>query len=74
MAINLPNERTILMPKYEVYAIFNASKYLGTVEADNADDAAEKLAEEAYVSICHQCSNEIEIGDCNLIEAQLVKE
>ena len=60
------------MPKFSVYAHYWASKHLGEVEAETADEA-EALADKdgaSYASLCHQCSHEIDIGDCYKIEAE----
>ena len=49
--------------KYEVAVPFDACRYV-IVEADSPEEAAEKAENEAgHVSICHQCTDEIEIGD-----------
>jgi len=49
--------------KWEIYGLIRGSKYLGTVEAETEEEAKRKaykeLAEELYVSVCHQCSNEV---------------
>lgn len=48
------------MPKFRVYGIVKATKYIGEFEADTKEDA-ERMAwnsGEAYVSLCHQCSDE----------------
>lgn len=54
------------MPKYLVYAKVVGSKFIGTFEADTSEKAI-KLAEnsdEAYVSLCHQCSSKCEDPEC----------
>lgn len=48
------------MPKYRVYGVITATKYLGEFEAENEEQAEEMASKVAYVSICHQCSREIE--------------
>lgn len=50
------------MSTYRCYAVVTGSKYLGTVEADTAEEAQEKALEldSAYISLCHQCSHQIE--------------
>ena len=52
------------MTKYYVTVIFDASKQI-EVEADSPEDAAQKAYEsdECYVSLCHRCSHEIDMGD-----------
>jgi len=63
------------MPKFNVYAIYTASKSLGEFEADTKE-AAIAMAEESgdvFASICHQCSREIEIGDYHDLEAEEIQ-
>ena len=45
-----------------MYGIVRGSKYLGTVEAETAEEAKEKVynSGKAYVSLCNQCSEECE--------------
>lgn len=52
------------MPKFRVYAIYTASKFLGEIEAETKG-AAEELAwkMDYYVGLCHQCANEVELND-----------
>jgi hypothetical protein len=52
--------------KYSVWGSYYASKYLGEVEADTKEEALEKAETEDldyYVTLCHQCSDEVEVGD-----------
>ena len=57
--------------KYSIVALYGASKYLGTVEAESAEEAKAKGEEmETYVSLCHQCAGEIDLGDCYDIVAE----
>ena len=51
-----------------------ASKYIGVFESENAKSAIEKAEERGdyYVSICHQCAREIEIGDVYEFDADEV--
>lgn len=61
------------MPKYRVYGIFTASKFIGEFEADTPE-AAENLAAESgnnYASLCHQCVDQIELNDCSASEFQV---
>jgi hypothetical protein len=48
--------------KYAVYGKVRASKFLGTFEAESAEKAIEMAlnSDAAYVSVCHQCSRDIE--------------
>ena len=55
------------MAKYCVYGLVAASVVLGEYEADS-ENAAIRLAEEDpdadwYPTICHQCSDVVEVGD-----------
>lgn len=50
------------MPEYTVIIRYDASQATD-VEADTAEEAANKVAQECGVSICHQCSRELEVGD-----------
>ncbi len=62
------------MPKFALYAMFTASKSLGEFVAET-EARAIAMAEESgelYVSICHQCAREIDLGDCYEIQAEEV--
>ena len=51
------------MHKYSVSVIFDASKCVD-VEAESPEQAAGMAYDEAgYVGLCHQCSDEVEMGD-----------
>jgi len=52
------------MPKFNVYAIAAASRYVGEVEAKDKEEAMEK----AYSMLdspplCYHCANNYELGD-----------
>ncbi len=47
------------MPKFSVNATVIGSKHIGVFEADTAEKAIEIAQEQAWVSVCHQCSHEI---------------
>lgn len=59
------------MPKFGVYALYHASKYLGEFEAESKEEAIDKAFESGseYVILCHQCASEIELGDCYEFQA-----
>ena len=63
------------MAKWRICGIASASKDLGVVEAKTKDDAItnawndETLLDEWYMSLCHQCASEIDIGDIYQLEA-----
>lgn len=48
--------------KYALYGKVVGSKYLGEVEADSVEEAIEKgyALDTCHVSVCHQCSHDIE--------------
>lgn len=52
------------MTKFEVSAVFTASKYLGEIEAETKEEAEEKaldmFEEKLYPSICFQCAEEFD--------------
>lgn len=65
------------MPKYRVYALYTASKFLGEFEANSKEEAVNKGEEkgDTWVSLCHQCSDEIEVNDDpHTYEAEEVEE
>lgn len=50
------------MKKYHVFGVVEATKYLGVVEAEDAEQAKELGLEldSCCVSVCHQCSRDVE--------------
>jgi len=68
------------MPKFGVYGLWTASKYLGVVEAESAEEAERMvldgaaLIDESYVSLCHQCAGELDIGDMYKVAVTPVEE
>jgi hypothetical protein len=62
------------MPKYNVYAKATASQYVGQFEAESPEAAENLAAKKAYMSICHHCSQDIELGDIDEFEVELVEE
>ena len=59
------------MPKYKIHGTITGTKYIGEVEAKNEKEAELKAweLEGCYVSVCHQCSKEIE--DPEVTEIQI---
>lgn len=54
--------------KFNVTGLWDASKHLGVVEAETAEEAKQKALNtdwdgKEYVSLCHQCADELEVGD-----------
>ena len=64
--------------KYTVSGIISASKFLATVEAESEEEAIRKVEEDSsintYVDLCHQCSDEVNLGDIYKYEASLQDE
>lgn len=53
------------MKTYSVTLLFTGSKYFGEVRA-NSEDEAKQIAlcsEKNHASLCHQCSDEVELDD-----------
>jgi hypothetical protein len=48
--------------KWAVSVRYDASTTI-VVEASSAEDAKEKAMQSAYVSLCHQCAKELDLGD-----------
>lgn len=64
------------MPRFKVYGVVTGSKYLGEFEA-NSKEEAEELAlqsNEAYVSLCCECSDECEDPEVTEVEAVEIKD
>ena len=64
------------MPRYRVVASVAGSKYIGEFEAPN-EEAAETLAwesEDTYVSVCHQCSHQVEDPEISELFLELIEE
>ena len=60
--------------KYRVYGIITASVLLGEYDTDSKEKA-EKMAEEDAKadwnpSLCHQCSEEVELGGVNSVQVE----
>ncbi len=62
------------MKKFTVFGLITASTIVGTYEAETEEKAIEKAMDDEngnhYVSICHQCSREVELGDIYEYEAE----
>jgi hypothetical protein len=64
--------------KFRVHGVWTASKFLGEIEAPNAEEAerlaldGEELVDEQYVNLCHQCSGKIDLGDMYKVEVEPV--
>lgn len=60
------------MPKYMIHATVVASKHIGEYEAETEEQAIEMAWEDAYVSICHQCSGEVDEPKIDELHAEKV--
>lgn len=63
------------MKRYRATAVIAGGKYLGEVDAENEEQAKEKAwnLPEAFVSVCHQCTDdvgELEIADIDVEEVE----
>lgn len=64
------------MPRYRVYGAVKATKYIGEIEADSKEEAEEKAwaMDEAYVSLCNQCSSEAEDPEIDELVIEEIEE
>ena len=59
------------MTRWSVVGKVIGSKYLGTFEAETAEEAIDKaLGENGSVNLCHKCSSECEDGEVVDAEAE----
>jgi len=62
------------MAKYQVIGNITASIIVGEYEADSPEEAIEKAEEDKNAfwmpTLCHQCSNEVSLGDVFETEAE----
>ena len=63
------------MKKWEVCGVVSGTKYIGTVEAETKEEAEEKAFEldEAFVSLCNQCSRECEDPEIHKVVLEEIK-
>jgi len=63
------------MKKYRVYGVVTGSKYLGEVEAANAEEAEQKAFDELEIGcfLCHQCSSEAEDAEIHELNVEEVE-
>ena len=61
------------MNKFAVYGKVVGSKFLGVFEAETAEQAEEMAlnSDAAYVSICHQCSSQIEEANIEEVTSEI---
>ena len=62
------------MPKFHVSAAVTGSKYIGEFEAATKEEAIEMATNSsaAYVSMCHQCSDECQDPECTEFYAEVI--
>jgi hypothetical protein len=66
------------MAKWRIYGVMTADKFLGEVEADTEEEAlmkadeSEEINGSAFVSLCHQCAREVNLGDIYEFQASKV--
>ena len=62
------------MAQYDVYAQVTISKYLGTYEAENSDEAEDRASQDLPGQLCHHCESRIGgMGDWTLNAARVTK-
>ena len=59
------------MTKWAVFGKVVGSKYIGSYEAETAEEAIELAQKDAYVSLCHQCSGECEDPEVDEMVAEV---
>lgn len=65
------------MPKYRVYAIMSASKFIGEIEAKDEEEAEELAWEHDNADnprLCHRCAKELDIGDMHKLDIEEIKD
>lgn len=62
------------MPKYSIYGVVAATKYIGEYEANSKEEAEEMAWQDAHVSVCHQCANEVDGADITELVVEESKE
>jgi len=62
------------MATFRVYGVIGASVDLGTYEAETEDDAIEMAENNPNAvwspTLCHHCSNEVDIGEVYEVKAE----
>ena len=62
------------MAQYDVYAQATISKYLGTYEAENSDEAEDQASQDLPGQLCHHCADKIgDMGDWTLSATRVTK-
>lgn len=59
--------------KYHAYGTVSGSKFIGTFEADSETEALEQAEQVAHISLCHQCSGEIDYPQIEEIFIEVVE-
>jgi hypothetical protein len=60
------------MPRYRVVGTVVGTKYLGEFTADTAEQAVEMALEsgQAFVDLCHQCSDQCDNAEISRADAE----
>lgn len=65
------------MTKFRVYALMCATKEIGTFEAESEEEAIEMGLNDPECcseTLCHYCSDRIELGDIDEVKAEQIEE
>lgn len=64
------------MPKFSVYAVIDATKYVGEFEADSKEEVEELAWDNVNhnISLCHHCSEKMDVGDIVKLIVEEIKE
>lgn len=60
------------MPRFRVNASVHGGKYIGVFEAETKEEAVAlaEQSEECHVSLCHQCSGQVENAEIEELHAE----
>jgi hypothetical protein len=62
------------MPEFHIYGAVSGTKYLGKFRAATKEEAIDLASnEDAFVSLCHQCSSECEDAEIHSFVAEEAK-
>lgn len=59
------------LKRWNVYGTVTGGKFIGAFEAATAEEAMDKAADSADVSLCHQCSGECENAEIEVTHAEV---
>lgn len=55
------------MPRFYAYGTVVGNQFIGAFEADTVEEAEEMAWDQAGVSVCHQCSQQVEDAEISKI-------